>query len=325
MGYLEFEASRRDVCDRFEAGLTRARRASASLRYDELETLAVTYRQLLHYQATAAKRFPGTAIARRLARLAHEGTHWLQRDAHSTGLNVSRFLRQTVPAAFRHTVPLIGLTAGLFVVATLFGACVTAVAPDFGAAFVGPEAIDGLRDGELWTESIFAVTPGAVASTKIATNNLSVALTAWAGGALAGLGALWVVLLNGVMLGAVVTVTWHYGMAAVLGAFIAAHGPLEISLILVSAAAGLDMGRALVVAGDQSRGRRMVAAGQRSLALLLGCLPWIFVLGFVEGFVSPSPSLPVSVKAAIGVLLVLGFLMTVAGWGSRSRTAAERR
>lgn len=312
MSYVAFEAARRELCDAFEAGLDKARRDPRALQFDELESLSVAYRRVLHHQATANQRYPGTAIARRLARLAREGTHWLHRDTRTAGHGLARYFRHTMPNAFHHAVPLIGLTAGLFFVATLFGVCVTAVAPDFGARFLGPVAIDGLRDGTLWTESIFAVTPGAVASTKIATNNLTVALTAWAGGALAGVGALWVVLLNGVMLGSVITVTWHYGMGTALGAFIAAHGPLEISLILVSAAAGLDMGRALVVSSDVPRGLRWAEAGQRSLALLVGCLPWILILGFVEGFVSPSPMLAVSVKVAIGVLLVVGFVLTVA-------------
>lgn len=320
MGYLEFEAARRPLCDQFEADLARAEASPRSLGYDELEAMAQAYRQILHHQASASRRFPGTNMARRLARLAHDGTHWLQRDTGSTRRGLAWFFRRALPEAVAHTLPLMALTATLFAVAALFGASVTTASPDFGALFIGPDAVAGLRNGELWTESIFAVTPGAVASTKIATNNLSVALSAWAGGALAGLGALWVVLLNGVMLGAVVAVTWHYGMGGVLGGFIAAHGPLEISLILVSAAAGLDMGRALVVAGDRPRSERMAAAGRRSLTVLIGCLPWILVLGFVEGFVSPSPLLPTSVKAAVGVLLIMGFVAMVALPGRLGRT-----
>ena len=145
--------------------------------------------------------------------------------------------------------------------------------------------------------------PPAYSSSGIATNNLSVALTAWSGGLLAGIVPLYVVLLNGLMLGATVGVTLHYSMAGELLGFIAAHGPLELTLILVAAAAGLGLGRALVAAGDHPRSVALREAGRDSLAVLLGCLPWFVVLALVEVFVSPSPELPVAVKLILGLAL----------------------
>ena len=49
-------------------------------------------------------------------------------------------------------------------------------------------------------------------------------------------------------------------------------------------------------------------ASRDALAVLLGCLPWILLLGFVEGFVSPSELFGVPFKAALGLLLETLFL-----------------
>ncbi|RMH15983.1 MAG: stage II sporulation protein M [Acidobacteria bacterium] len=311
MDYLRFVARQTASCDAFERGLERARRNPRALTYDELEGLVVHYRRLLHGQALAAARFPGTGIARRLSQLAVAGTHVLQRDALRRRMSLRSLVTRALPRAFRSVLPAVGVAAALFSVAALAGLTLTAVVPEVGSLFLGPEALAGLRRGELWTESIFAVTPGEVASSHIATNNLGVALTAWAGGALAGLGAIWIVLMNGFMLGAVLAVTWHYGMAGDLGAFIAAHGPLEISLILISAGAGLEVGRALVVAGDRPRGERLRDAARRSALVLGGCLPWFLLLGFIEGFVSPAPNVATTAKLAFGLLLETLFLLSV--------------
>lgn len=308
MDYLRFVELRRASCDEFEQALAVARRRPRAVSYQDLEQLAVQYRQLLHDHALAAARFPGTALARRLERLVLEGTHWLQRDTGEHLPSLGRFVSRTFPGAIRRILPLIGLAAGLFALAALFGFCLTAVEPALGTVFIHPQAVADLEHGRLWTESIFAVTPGSVASSRIATNNMSVAITGWAGGTLAGLGALYVILLNGLMLGTVLALTAHYSMAAALLEFIAAHGPLEISLILVTAAAGLGVGRALVVAADRPRGELMRAAGRDALIVLLGCLPWILLLGFVEGFLSPSPELPFALKALIGMLLEISFI-----------------
>ncbi len=307
MDYQRFVELRAPICDEFETGLDKIRRRRG-VSYPELERLAFLYRQLLHDHALARGRFPGTALARRLRRLVLAGTHQLQRDTGEHLPSIGRFLSRTFPRAMRRLAPLILLMAGLFLVTALFGFALTSVEPALGMAFLNPGAVEDLKAGRLWTESVFAVLPGATASTMIATNNLSVALTAWAGGAAAGLGALWVVLLNGLMLGAVMATTAHYSMTPSLLEFIAAHGPLELSLIVVSAAAGLQVGRALVMASDRPRSERLRSAGRDALVVLLGCLPWILLLGFVEGFLSPHPELPAATKALLGLTLEVVFI-----------------
>ena len=306
MDYLRFVELRVPVCDEFQAGLDKTRRRGVS--YPELERLAFLYRQLLHDHALARSRFPGTAVTRRLQRLVLAGTHRLQRDTGENLPSIGRFLSYTFPRAMRRLRSPILLMAGLFLLAALFGFSLTSVEPALGMAFLSPDAVEDLKAGRLWTESVFAVLPGATASSMIATNNLSVALTAWAGGALAGLGALWVVLLNGLMLGAVTATTAHYSMTPSLLEFIAAHGPLELSLIVVSAAAGLRVGQALVTASDQPRAERLRTAGRDALIVLLGCLPWFLVLGLVEGFLSPHPGLPFATKVLLGLTLEAVFV-----------------
>ncbi|MCP3956844.1 MAG: stage II sporulation protein M [bacterium] len=308
MEYQRFVELRTRSCDEFDQDLRAARHQPRSLSYEGLERLAFRYRQLLHDHALAAARYPGTAMARRLRRLVLEGTHWLQRDTGDHLPTLRRFLSTTFPMAMRRLLPSIALMTALFATAALFGFALTVAEPSLGATFLHPEAIEDLRHGRLWTESIFATTPGAMASTMIATNNISVALTGWAGGALAGLGALYVVLLNGMMLGSVLATTAHYSMSTGLLTFAAAHGPLEISMILVTAAAGLRVGRALVVAVDRPRSEMLQEAGRDALIVLLGCLPWILLLGFVEGFLSPSTELSLATKVLLGLLLEALFI-----------------
>jgi uncharacterized membrane protein SpoIIM required for sporulation len=317
MDYARFVRLRRPIWDAFASGLAAAGRDPRRLTYGGLEDLAMGYRQVLHDHALAAARYPETGAARRLAALALEGTHRLTRQPPSRG-GLLRFLGRTFPRAFRRQLDLLAVCLGLFLVAALLGLILGDLRPDLGAAFLGPEAMRGLAQGRLWTHSLTTSMPPAISSSRIATNNLGVALAAWSGGLLAGLVPLYIVLLNGFHLGALVAVTLHYSMAGELLAFVAAHGPLEITLILVTAAAGLGMGRALVEAGDRPRGEALREAGAGALAVLLGCLPWFLLLGAVEVLVSPSPGVPVEVKVATGCGLEALFL------GLALRPAARR-
>jgi uncharacterized membrane protein SpoIIM required for sporulation len=307
MDYARFVRLRRPVWEGFERQLAAAGTRRRGQGYGDLEEMALRYRQVLHDHALADSRFPGTAAARRLQGLAVEGTRRLTGDRGGrTGL--VGFFARTFPRAFQRQLGLIGIALALFLLAMAWGLALTILRPALGVSLLGAKAVHGLEEGHLWTESLVTTVPPAFASSGIATNNLSVALTAWSGGLLAGIGSLYAILLNGLMLGATFGVTLHYSMAGELLEFVAAHGPLEITLILVAAAAGLGLGRALVAAGDRPRSAALRDAGRDALAVLLGCLPWFLLLAAVETLISPSPELPVALKLMLGLTLEGAFL-----------------
>jgi uncharacterized membrane protein SpoIIM required for sporulation len=304
--YARFVALRRPLWDSFEADVSTARKDS-DLTYAQIEDIALRYRQVLHDHALAADRFPGTAAARRLQALALEGTHRLTGDRRQHA-GLFRFFTRTFPRAFQRHLDVTGFAVLLFLLAAFWGLSIAVLRPALGVTMLGPDAVRGLEEGELWTSSLVTTMPPAVSSSGIATNNLSVALSAWSGGVLAGLVPLYVILLNGLMLGAIFGVTLHYSMAGELLEFISAHGPLELTLIVVCAAAGLAVGRSLVAAGDRPRALAVREAARDALIVLLGCLPWFVPLALTEVFISPAPQLPVSLKVTLGLALESLFL-----------------
>lgn len=314
MDYARFVRLRRPVWERFEAQLAADRKA---MTHADLEEMALHYRQVLHDHALSAARYPGTAAAQRLRGLAIEGTRRLGVSRAEAAGGLAGFYTRTFPRAFRRQLGLTGIALALFLLAALWGLAITALRPGLGIAFLGPQAVSGLAEGEMWTDSLVSAVPPAVSSSGIATNNISVALSAWSGGILAGIVPLYITLLNGLLLGSILGLTLHYSMAGELLEFIAAHGPLEISLILVAAGAGLHIGRAVLVAGDRPRSLALRDAARDALAVLLGCVPWFVVLALVEVLVSPSPALPASFKLVVGLSLEALFL-TLAALPGRS-------
>jgi uncharacterized membrane protein SpoIIM required for sporulation len=308
MEYTQFVRLRRPTWESFAAHLAVARENPRLQSYRALEELATEYRQVLHDYALAAARYPSTEAARRLALLSVEGTFVLTLQERERRSGLLAFFARSFPAAVRRQGDLILVAVGIFAVAVVFGLLLGAVQPSIGLAFLGNQAAKGLSEGHLWTESLTSSVPPAFSSSRIATNNLGVALLAWSGGALAGLVPLYMVLLNGFMLGSLISVTLHYSMATQLFTFVASHGPLELTLILFSAAGGLGIGRALVAAGDRPRGVALREAGRDALRLLGGCLPWFVLLGVIEGTVSPATEVPVALKIGIGLALEALFL-----------------
>lgn len=304
MDYARFVRLRLPLWDAFERGLAER---PGSLPYVGLEALAGKYRQVLHDHALLRSRYPQTSASRRLGSLAREGTRRLHWDRSDRLPGFSVFVSRILPRAFRRQAPEIAAAAAFFLVAALFGGSLGLAQPGSGAAILGPQAIRGLKEGHLWTESLVGLVPPAVSSSLIGTNNMVVALTGFAGGALAGLGALYVLVFNGFLFGLLLATTLHYGLAGELLGFVSAHGPLEITLIVCTAGAGLSLGRALIVAEDRPRRDVVKEASRDALVILIGCLPWFAVLGVVEAFISPSPAISVVLKIGLGIALWSGF------------------
>lgn len=287
----------------------RDKEVAAAVDHQVLEEIVLDYRMALSDYAMARSRFPGTWAARHLAQLVARANHRLRTDTQQRSFGLGallRFYRTTFPRLFGAMAQEVLLCTGLFLVAILLGVALTTLTPNAGTVFLGADAIKGLEQGKIWTDQIEG--NGSFFSAAIARNNMKVAMTAWAGGLAAGLGSLLIVFFNGLMLGVVLATTVHYAMQGALLEFISAHGPLELTLILVAGAAGLHMGRAMISEGDRPRSERLAEAGKTSVLVLLGCLPFFLTLGFVEGYLSPSANLSIELKVAVGLALELAFL-----------------
>ena len=119
--------------------------------------------------------------------------------------------------------------------------------PDFAYRLLGAHMIDSIEQQHMWTDSIVTIKP--LASSGIMTNNLSVAFSMFALGITGGLGTIWMLALNGLLLGVIGAATARAGMALQLWSFVAPHGSLELPAIFIAGGAGLEIARGLLFPG----------------------------------------------------------------------------
>jgi uncharacterized membrane protein SpoIIM required for sporulation len=89
--------------------------------------------------------------------------------------------------------------------------------------------------------------------------------------------------------------------------FMAAHGPVELSIICISGGAGLIVGHALVAPGELPRAEALRLRAARAVRMVLGCAPALAAIGVVEGFVSPGDLFSPLLKLLLGLSLFAGF------------------
>lgn len=274
------------------------------------------YRQAVSDLAFARTKFAGHAVVRELEALVSQAHGAIYREKLVRRAEWHRFWVAEYPALVRASAGPILFAFLLFWVAAAVGVGLTLRVPSLADAFVSPAMRGALARGELWTQRITAVAPQA--SSAIAQNNITVSLTAWALGLTFGVGTVWIVALNGLMLGAIAVTCLRYGMLGPLAQFVAAHGALELPAIWITSGAGLLLARALVFPGRYSRRIELRLAGRRSVRLVAGTIPILLLAALVEGFISPS-GLPASVKTLTAIVLGLAFVAYVAPMPPRYR------
>lgn len=213
---------------------------------------------------------------------------------------IVKFYRDTYPQVFRETLPQTLLALAIFAVTGLAAWAVTLHDPAFAHRVLGPRMMETIEQRKMWTDSIVAIKP--VASSGIMTNNLSVSFSAFAMGITAGLGTIWLMMVNGLMIGVIGAATWKAGMALQLWSFVAPHGVLELPAIFIAGGAGLEIARGLLFPGLLPRKESLAQAGGRGAQLLLGTIPMLVIAGVIEGFFSPSNA-PVAMKFTLAAVL----------------------
>jgi uncharacterized membrane protein SpoIIM required for sporulation len=227
------------------------------------------------------------------------------------------FYLETYPRIFRETLPQTLVVIAIFVLALVAGWAVTWHDPGFAHRLLGPQMMDDIDRREMWTQSVVTIQP--LAASSITTNNLTVAFTTFALG-ITAVGTIWMIVLNGLLLGVVGAATWRAGMALSLWSFVAPHGVLELPAIFIAGGAGLEIARGLLFPGLLSRRDSLARAGGRASRLVLGTLPLLLVAGTIEAFFSPTNA-PVAMKFALGAVLFTA-LMTYL-FGNRRRANAK--
>ena len=119
----------------------------------------------------------------------------------------------------------------MFLLSGVTGWWLVSTYPELAGLFASEEMINQVQRGKLWTEGMINVVPSSFLSLSIMTNNIVVALFAFALGAFYGLGTLYIIGLNGLMLGGIFAFTAKYGLAEELFSFVVAHGVVELSII----------------------------------------------------------------------------------------------
>jgi uncharacterized membrane protein SpoIIM required for sporulation len=303
---------------RLEELVQRSGRGVTALSHSELQELGLLYRQTASDLAAVREDAASKQLAAYLNQLLGRSHNLIYLGQKPKVSGIVRFYRDSYPQIFREALPQTLLAVAIFAVTGLGAWVITLHDPGFAHRLLGEHMMETIEQRKMWTDSIVAVKP--LATSGIMTNNLTVAFTTFALGITAGLGTIWMMVVNGLLIGVIGASTWRAGMALQLWSFVAPHGVLELPAIFIAGGAGLEIARGLLFPGLLPRRDSLARAGGRAAQLLLGTIPLLVVAGVIEGFFSPSHA-PVAMKFLLATVLFAALLTYLFLPG---RTAAKK-
>jgi uncharacterized membrane protein SpoIIM required for sporulation len=319
-----FVERRTAAWNELDALLSRAaRRGIRALDPAQVEELGRLYRAVTSDLAYADGRGFDRRLIFYLNRLVARSHAYVYGGAAASGWErIGHFFSRDFPREFRRSFGFFALCSAITIVSAIVAYVLIRVAPGNAYAILPDQLIPPTIKKSLH-DSNFAFDPSTspLASSEIITNNIRVAIVAFAGCVTLGIGTLYIILFNGLMLGGVGALFTNAGFGADFWATVAPHGVIELTAIQIAGAAGLLLSAAILAPGRLRRRDALAAAGRRAGILILGVCAMLCVAGTIEGFYSPL-RLPPADRIAVGV--VTGVLL-VAYFGFAGRETTTRR
>ena len=313
MNIERFLADRRPVWESLDALLDRA--DEVELSRAQMHELVELYRRTCSDLNRARSQTANPEILGYLNQLTGRAYRFIYRAGHETQAWPAfvKLLTREIPSAFRRERIAIIVAASAFLLGTLFGSIAVLVDPANGERLVPAmfftespkERVEKIERGE---ERISNVEDAVLFGASLYTHNIRVSFLAFALGALTIVLGLVILFYNGIILGAIGTLYALDDVSVFFFAWVGPHGALEIPAIIFGGAAGLLVGRALLMPGSLSRGASLRRVLPSVWRIVIGAALTLVCAGIIEGSFSQfsAKTIPYALKISVAMLLFLG-------------------
>lgn len=319
----QFVRSRQESWTRLEelVDLAQTQKIGALTDSDLLE-MGTLYRRVSSDLARAQTRYSSTQAGRELMRSLNALVLRAHAQVYSAPApqtsNFWGFLLYGFPAAFRRNLRPILLAAFFMYGPALAAYFAVWTKPENARLFVPDQVVKEVQTraqkklvtGWGGNTNYKGVSASPEVSSVIMTHNIEVSALSVALGVTAGIGTVWALVGNGLLLGALAGVATNYNTDLLFWSVILPHGILELTAICIAGGAGFVLARAIYAPGDLPRRDALKLAGTEAGQLLMGVVLFLVFAGLIEGFLTPSALPPVAKLsfAALSAMLMLLYL-----------------
>ena len=288
--------------DRFMAGLD---------GLDDID-FAARYRRACQQLAIAQRRGYSPLVLQRLEQLVQRGHDVLYRPPTLRLRRIVAFFGSDFPRLIRRHRKYVALSALLFFVPLVSMIVLLQYFPELAHSMFGPLELSRLE--RMYDPSAREHAIGRESGTNLEMfgyyifNNVGIAFRTFASGLIFGIGSIFVLLMNGLMIGSVAGHLTVIGYGGPFWRFVVGHSGPELSSVVLAGAAGLRIGWALISPGRLGRRQALVEAGKDGGQIAIGTFALLVLAAFIEAYWSSIGWMPSVVKFSFGIGLWLGIV-----------------
>lgn len=281
----------------------------SKLSAHELKEYLNLMKGVSHHLAYARTHYPAGPLVQYLNQLAVRANNHLYAVKKSSIKNILEFIIYGFPARFRANKIYISIATLIFLFGSLLSFILVQVDYENAAFFLPQEYIDsaGMQmEDSPWEEDQFFYL-----STSVMTNNIKVAIGAFVYGITLGIMTLYILWMNGAMIGALTSVVMHHSSTTLYyWALILPHGVFELTAIFISGGAGLRIAKGILLPGQYRRKDSLIRESKEAVMLMPGVIILLVFAGLIEGFFTPARISPwIKLIFALLTALILIFYL----------------
>lgn len=272
----------------FERSLAERPQKRLRRRVEEAINFPVAYRGICRDLNQARAERYSVDLIERLNRLVWSGHHLLYGSRAGSPWRAIGFFAVEFPRSVRRYARALLLCHLLFYGVVGLTFLYAAGSEERATLFLGTKQANALLEMYDPSNSGF-LRPGGITSDAdmfgyYIDNNVSLGFKTFAGGALAGLGSLFILVTNAVNLGAAMALVGAAGYGSTFFPYVVGHAAFELTAIIIFALSGFLLGRALVMPGRLSRSEALRRIGREVFPLIAGAAVFLFIAACIEAF-----------------------------------------
>ncbi|MGY5850819.1 stage II sporulation protein M [Salegentibacter sp. F14] len=277
-----------------------------ALAPDQLSALYIEVSDDLSYAQTFYPQSNTTSYINSLAARAHRKIHHSRKES---GNRLVVFFMRQFPLEFYSYRKQLLLSFLIFILFAIVGAFSASGDAAFVRFIMGDEYVN------MTLQNIADNDPMAVYKKMARTdmflgitiNNIRVAFSVFILGIFAGVGTVFVMMQNAIMLGSFQYFFYDKGLLWESARTIWIHGTLEISVIIIAGCAGLVVGKGILFPGTYTRLTSFTRGIKSGLKIVVSTVPFFVLAGFLEGFVTRITLMP----DWLAILIISGSLALI--------------
>jgi len=327
-----FITEKRHRWERLEKLLDQAQE-SAEWEFDpsKVQELVTLYRQACSDLNHARSLTANPLLIERLNQLTGKGYRFVYQHARRTTLReaAKQLFLVEIPLTFRQEVFTIALSALAMIVGIMLGFIIVVSNPHHSrdlipGMFFTESPKERVERIEREGERIDTVDKAAAFGAMLFTHNIQISFLAFSLGALTIIGGFWILWINGLFLGAIAAQYYLDGVTTFFLAWIGPHGVLELPAIIFGGAAGIKIGRALLIPGNHTRGAAIRLAFPAVRRMLLATCTILVLAGLIEGSFSQFSTKTVSYGVKIAIACILFLLLILYLFVQRTKAGSKK-